>query len=310
MSNPVKVSLSLSQLQQDIITAARSAGVPFDEEKITEVLTVFEDQFTQTAVEFRTSTKPLSERGLSFRYVDLNHTHNPLSMALKAGLLPDDDSPMQQLLNQIADSVGLLGYGTDASVSHGLEKIWPFLDHAYPLRVFYDLPALPAAVTANDDYMQRHGLTTTSIIGVDFHNHSMNIYYPFPDVMRGERTHAPADLAAMLTDCGFERPSDEVLSYLSQSPIFNLTYSWESEDIQRFCVYVPVFSEADVPEFDPLLTRHAANVPFQTDARSFIIGYTLRRSGSDYIKIENDYDGNIMGVLQTSLMVPPVPADE
>ena len=100
-----------------------------------------------------------------------------------------------------------------------------------------------------------------------------------------------------------------VVSFTNNSTGENLTYSWDKPDVQRFCMYVPAFSEDDVPDFHPFLRRHAAGVPVQADRRSFIIGYTLRRDKPDYIKIENDYDGNIMDVLQTCIMVPPASED-
>ena len=97
----------------------------------------------------------------------------------------------------------------------------------------------------------------------------------------------------------------EVVEYATRGVALNLTFRYDSPDIQRLCLYVPAPTGDAVPTtFDPLLARVVGEAPIIADHRSFIPGATFTRSGP-FMKLEIDYTGTTLAALQRCIGVTP-----
>ncbi|MFD0319239.1 aromatic prenyltransferase [Streptomyces flavalbus] len=90
---------------------------------------------------------------------------------------------------------------------------------------------MPPAVAANAEFFARYGLDEVALIGVDYKNKTMNLYFQLPAAVRGD-LDAKAVLA-MLRETRMSEPSEEMLAYAAQAYRVYTTLSWDSGDIQR-----------------------------------------------------------------------------
>lgn len=292
--------LNFEQMVQDVAQAATIGGVEFDEAILREVMSVYRKPFTETAVEFRLTTKPLDKRDLSVRYVDFFYNENPYPLALETGLLPDARRPVDALLPAIYERFDVIGTGLDIGVTYGLEKLWAF-PGVVPLSRALEFDALPPSVAAYEDFFVRYNMRHFSLFAIDYRNATTNLYF----MTESPTDRDPEVLAAMLRDLGFTIPSEEVLAYCAMTPSIALTFSWDSPVIERACFYVPHPEPSRVPRWmDPFVGRFVDQMPMQTDQRAYVISWTAGRRG-DYVKLENDYSGTVMAAFQRSLTATP-----
>ena len=286
-------------LHRDLAATAALIDVKFDGEKTSRILDVFEVGFTAQPVEMRTTTKPAEKRGLSYRFVDFAGQYDdPLAVAIEAGMV-DGSSRVATLAREAAQGE-LMGWGVDAEVSRGIEKIWPFLGKSRSLAdVRTHLPSIPDAVVKSIEPLLEHGMRQYSIVAADFEHETCNLYFPLQD--RSSVTlsnfRSLAEALGLQVDAG-------LLEYMTHGLFANFTYNWKSDEVQRFCVYVPAPTPADVPSLPEPIPSMVAKAPFASETRAFIMGPTLTR-GEPYVKIETDWSGTIMGVFQQCMAVHP-----
>jgi hypothetical protein len=293
----------LEKLVDDLLATAALAEVPAEPEAVRRDVAAFAESFRGAAIETRTTTKPVEERGLSYRFVELDRPTDPHRQALDAGLLSPGDRPVDRLVPELKERFEILGWGVDFEVSHGLEKIWPFLACGYPVEEACALSSLPAAVRDHADFFARHGLTHFSIVAADYRHESANLYFMIPP----DEALSEARIDAMLDELGMPALR-EMVRFASRGVALNLTFRYDAPDIQRLCLYVPAPTAADVPvSLDPLLERLVERAPVRADHRSFIPGATFTRSGP-YMKLEVDYTGTTLAALQRCVAVRPLAA--
>lgn len=300
----------LQQLFTDIEISAELAQVPFDKQCVQKVLQQFGSHFATAPVEFRTTNKPDGKRALAFRYVDLQTPHDPFQMAVDGGLLQSTGAETEQLLRTLQTEFSILGWGVDATTHTGLEKIWVFLDYKYPIEHAYAIESAPAGFVRADAYHKRFGLNQFTICGLDFHNRSTNLYFPFPQALQGETVFSRQEIADMIVGIGGELPDTTVIEQLRYTPIVNLTYTWDSDEIARLCFYYPTINPVTTDESDPLIKTYIDDAPIRANHRAFIMGHAFGPKGS-YRKVENDYDGQMLDMFAQAVSVPMwQPVDE
>lgn len=286
-------------LRDDVDKMAELIGVEVNAERTDRVLEVFSRGFDTSPVEMRTTNKPGEARGLSYRFVDFEGLYpDPLKTATEAELIKAEGR-VWEFAKESAKGE-LLGWGVDAGAAVGLEKIWPFLGKSHSLqKVEERMPSLPDSILKARPSLLKHGMSQYSIVAADFANETCNLYFPLQD-----RKWASADNFRSLADSLGLHVDDELIPYMAQGLFANFTFSWTSEEVQRFCVYVPAPSADAVPPLGERVTSVLEGAPFATDARGFIMGPTLGREAS-YVKIETDWSGRIMGVFQQCMGVQP-----
>lgn len=293
---------NLESLSRDISSTAELAGVSADRNRIDTVIEAYADGFRDHAVELRTTTKSSDRRGLSFRFVDLVDTErDPYQVALDHGLLQAEDHPVHRLLGEVREHCELAGWGVDAEASFGLEKLWPFLKHGYPLEKLEEFESIPPSALAIAPTLAEHGMRHFSIIAADFRHRSSNLYFMLQDRSVAER----GNLASLAEALGL-RVDDSLLDYMSQGVAANVTLTWDQPGALRFCVYVPAPSPEAVPaafaEPIPTLVREA---PVAAEQRMFIMGPTFT-DADPYVKIEIDWTGTTLGALQACMAATPL----
>ncbi len=292
---------SLATLFNDLVTIAELTGVGYSEETLRRVLATFENGFLNHSIQIRSTTKPVDKRDLCFRYLDLESREHPFDYAVEHGEIVPGAHPIFSWLPEVAERFPALGYGVDFEALRGLVKIWQFIDGAYDPEALRALPAMPRSFEPSLPILQELGLDSATIVGADFVNGSINLYF---------RPSAPSHTTGQLvTDfcerLGFQRPSLAAQAHAARAGCIAVTYGWESDAIERLCFYVPGFTREGVPAHDPLLRRFAANVPAIVDDPHFIVGWSHGARGT-YLKIEDDYTGDVSSIFGAAMAVAKV----
>jgi hypothetical protein len=283
-------------MYQDIVTTARLVEVPYSEEVIKRTLNTF-GGFSRSAVQFRTTTKPMSHRRLDVRYEEIGSPEMPLEVARKAGYFRDEGRDIDKLLPQLYEHFPYLGDGMDFDVLDGITKFWFFPKGPFPVEKAFELSAMPRSVAEHAWYYEKYNLSAVYIIAVDFFSRTMNLYFPFMHPSH----HTQEALRGMVEDLGFEAPPEEAITYSLPGISAALTYSWDSPRLNRICFYVGFPNRATTPKgMHPVIDRFIHEVPAYKDS-VYQISWTFGAKGA-YIKVENDYTGNMMEKFVKALM--------
>lgn len=281
------------QLFEDFKTAVKTIDAPINEAAAIEMFNAFPQFFTnqpETALlMFRITSK--AQRNVSMRYIDYDTPHDAFSMAVDAGVITREGHPIEDLMLQTQEKVNMWGYGVDFSSALGFEKIWPFFD---PITIdeAHKMPAMPQASHEHLDFYRKWGLLWMDVLALDFRAKTMNVYFPIK--MPGH--FSPEQLAELITDLGFERPSDQELALCTNNVAVYITYNWESLEPQRVCFTVPIPPHMDVPILDPVFEPFLTDVPLNTDAKGNTVALTFGKDFS-YYKLERDYNGRLPQII-------------
>ncbi|MBN1563450.1 MAG: hypothetical protein JXA10_06415 [Anaerolineae bacterium] len=301
----IQTNVDIQELYRHIEIVAEMAEVPVDQEQVKRILNVYQAQFEQGAVSFRTTTKPVGKRELSVRYIDVENDHDPYAMALDNGLLTEEGHPIERLLADAREQYPMMCYGVDVGASHGIEKIWPLFDAALPVEDLFKLPSMPESVRAYTDHFAKFDLELFTLFAIDYHNKSMNVYFP----IKYPGQYPPERCAEMISDLGFQVPDDEELAVNAHTGIIYYTFTWESPQCERFSFgvpHVPVPSEQFPMHWHPVFERLCNEMPVLAPERKASVQTAyLPDSSKDYRKIEIDYTGTMMMALGATIMLIP-----
>ena len=292
---------SLVTLRADLIAVAKLTGVAYCENTLERVLNTFEKGFLNHSIQIRSTTKPLDKRDLCFRFLDLESREHPLEHALRKGEVSPNGHEIYDWLPTLAEHFPALGYGVDFEATRGLTKIWQFIDGAYNPEALQALPIMPRGYSASLPLLRELGLDSLTIVGADYVHNSVNLYFRPSQASH----HTGALVSTACERLGFAPPSVTAKVHASKTGCIAVTYGWQSPSIDRICFYVAGFSREDVPAYDPLLRNYARNVPALVDDPRFIVGWSHGPRGT-YLKIEDDYTGDVSNIFETAMAVPTI----
>jgi hypothetical protein len=289
--------IDYGQLKKDLETAAQIADVPYDGDAIESVLDAYKDYFSHSPMLFRTSTRPKGQRRINVRFIEIEVPIDPFPTAFANGFITRDDHPIFDLHDDIVADTPVAGYGVDVAVPSGLQKIWLFLSELVPLGEVLEIPHFPGSFKAHADFLYKYGFNSVEVVAFDYSSKSINLYF----IPQHYGALSPEKVTEMLGDLGLEIPSPEILGYCCRAVSIYPTFTWASDEVQRICFTVPAPMPDMMPtHLHPLLERYYANAPVQSDRRIFMFSPTPSRDGL-YIKIENDYTGTTLMMMQQSM---------
>jgi len=281
VSSGFKCNTDLNQMVKDILKLGEITGVKCDEKGIWKVLNTYSKYYIGSPVSMRTTTKPVENRDISIRYVEMMMPHNPdpYTTAVDEGLLKIDDHPIHEMILDAQNTFDIMGYGVDLDARIGLSKIWPFVVPG-SIKPIFSMKSIPTSMKKYEDYFFRHGLTAFSLFAFDFSHKTVNIYF-----------------MPLIEELGLNIPSNEVIEKCRDAAHLNFTFSWESDKIERLCFGMACNDSNDVPvHFNPLIREFVDKTPLQSEKHKFVWGVTITNNGL-YYKIENDYNGTMVDFL-------------
>jgi hypothetical protein len=278
----------LAGLYSAIEEAAELLDAPCSHEKVWPILTAYGDALPQAVIAFRMANGSRNEGELDCRFTMLPKDVDPYALALEHGFVPKTDHPVGALLADIHAQFPIDCCGIDFGVVGGFKKTWSFFppDNLQKLSELAEIPSMPRSLAANLDYFARYGLDEkASLIGIDYRNKTLNIYFGDPPAAIFEREN----IKAMLSEIGMPEPSEEMLGLGEVSFGIYVTLSWDSPRIERICFAVMTTDLLGLPvPVDPKIQQFAREYPCAAAERRFVYAVTVSPKG-EYNKLQSYY---------------------
>lgn len=290
--------IDVNQIKKDTIQGAKLLGVRYSQNLIDQVFDEFEDKFAHHIVDFKTTNKVVEKRGLFFRYLEENRSCIAWDRANQSQLLPKMNREVDRLIPEMYETFPLMADGVDFEVNQGLVKIWLLTKGHFPVEEAFKVPSLPKSVIAHREFFKKYHLDTLHIIAADYYHNSMNLYF----VVYHPDQKTPDFYKKLLQDQNIEIPPNKILELCSQTVEIAVTFNWKSSTIERLCCYVPGFTRDTLPQdIDPLFTQFSRECPSLVENPSTVPGFSFSPKGGTYIKLDLDYNGQMVPLFLKSL---------
>ena len=289
-----KCTNDLELMIKDFAKICDITSVNFNETATRKVFDVFEKFFIGAPISIRTTSKPVERRDVALRYVEFFMPHNPdpYTKAINEGLIEKDDHPIHEMIQEAMDTFQLMGYGVDVDANTGLSKIWVFIVPG-SIEPIFSMKSAPESMKKYRDYFIKHDLTAFSLFAFDFLHKTTNIYFMLKQPPKATYDNC----IALVEEIGFGADIEDVMKECLKAVHLNYTFSWDSDEIERFCFGIESDDPKEVPvHIHPLMKKFVDETPLQSDSRKLLWGVAFTRKGL-YYKIENDYNGAMIDFL-------------
>ena len=136
--------------------------------------------------------------------------------------------------------------------------------------------------------LRKHALTLLAIIGFDFSNKTMKIYF----MLKMPPTAIREKCESLVKECGFKIESPEIMQKCCDAAHLSYTFSCDSNKVERICFGIVCHNLKEVPVHShPLMKDFIEKTPLQCEKDKFIYSITFAPKGL-YYKIENDYNAS------------------
>lgn len=266
---------------------AKTCGVEIQEEKLRPVFECYREPLEHDTVYIKTTDRARTPREFFIRPGNAGKWFDLAAMAKNHGLGDFDDHPLYQAYMCICKIVNAIGSMVDISVDGEIKKFYAYFPHrGLPLAAIRPCENLPASIFKNVGLVESLGMERFVIFGVDFQHNSFNFYYH-----TGELRLNRAKLESIFTALEFPLPSEAVLAELERATTIYLTFTYDSDRIERLCFTRIYEDDMTKPvEFAPALREFIEEAPIKVDKRNLLIGFTFDKKGM-YLKVELDYRG-------------------
>ncbi|MFE6288281.1 aromatic prenyltransferase [Streptomyces sp. NPDC057877] len=232
MSEGISEGTGAEGLYSAIEKSARLVDAPLSRDKVWPILSAYADGLSAdggvifslqagsrvTEMEYSVQVSP----GIGDAYAH----------ALANGILTETDHPVSTLLTETVGLAPTSEHYIDCGIVGGFKKIYANFPHdQQKVSKLADLPSMPPSVGENAEFFARYGLDDVALIGVDYKNKTMNLYFQVPAATAGNL--GAQTVKAMLRETGMSEPSEKMLAYASGAYRVYATLSWEAKGIHR-----------------------------------------------------------------------------
>ncbi|GAA2347082.1 aromatic prenyltransferase [Streptomyces kunmingensis] len=264
--------------------AAGLLGIACSREKMSPVLTAFQDLITDPVV-FNIVTSKGRVGDLSFDFMTPPGAGDPRARALAHGLVDETDHPIRSLFTEIQERFPLQSFGVDYGVTRGFNKAYAFFPLG-ELQSLADLAAVPSMPRALSDQMGAfadHGLgDKVSAVAVDYARRSWNVYF---NGLSPQHV-GPAAVTSMLREFGLPEPSEQFLEFAGTSAALYPTFGWDSSKVERLCFSTRTTDPAALPaRIEPKLGMFAAHAPYAYDGDRVLVYAGAVSPAEEYYKL-------------------------
>ncbi|XRQ14266.1 aromatic prenyltransferase [Actinomadura welshii] len=241
--------------------SARMLDVPFSRDKVWPILTTFGEALGENLVVLGVQTGERHAGELDYSFAAPPSVGDPYPYARSKGFVAETDHPVGSLLSDIHAHIPVREYGIDCGVVTGFRKFYAHFPHdLQKLSKLTDIPSMPHAVAENAGLFARYGLDDVAMIGVNYEQRTMSVYFQFG--VEGQLE--PKAIRSMLREIGLHEPDNRTLEYVHRTMRANFTFGWESSKITRVALAPPPRRGLDLAALPTRLAPHIAR--FATSA--------------------------------------------
>jgi hypothetical protein len=255
------------KLYAAIEEAARLVGAPCSRDKVWPILAEYRNGFAEGGVVFSAQAGERHAGELDYGIAIPPSIEDPYAHAVANGFVEASDHPVSTLLSDVRARCDVAEHFADCGVVGGFRKLYAhFPRDLQDVRKLAEIPSMPRAVADNVDLFTRHGLENVVMVGANFKNKTVSLYFQFT----AESRPTPDVLRSLLREIGMTEPDERMLEFAHRSFRANLTLSWESSEILRV---------AFAPPPGPGLDLSAVPIPVGPHLEKFVTSAPRAYSG-------------------------------
>ncbi|MCD0448188.1 hypothetical protein LO762_03095 [Actinocorallia sp. API 0066] len=250
------------KLCSDLAETAGILGVPFHRRRVWPILETYRRTFADSGIAFSVHVGEDDVKELNFAFAVPSEIGDPYGHALSRGFVTAADHPAHTLLAEVRARCEVAEHFVDCGVRGGFRKLYAHFPH--DLRSLSDiaaLPSMPKSVTENADLFARHGLEHVAMVGINYRDEAVSLYFQF-----GADGHpSVATVRALLHEIGLAEPDERLLEFAHRSLRANITLGWDSPRITRVALAPPprrgLRVSALPTRLEPHIERFATSAP-------------------------------------------------
>ncbi|WP_165966833.1 aromatic prenyltransferase [Actinomadura sp. 7K507] len=241
---------------------ARLLGVPCSRDQVWPTLSAYRDALKEGGVAFSVHAGERHAGELNYALTLPPSIDDPYAHAVSHGFVAETDHPAGSLLYDIEARCAVAEHFVDCGVVGGFRKLYAhFPQDLQKVAKLADIPSMPPAVAENVDLFTRYGLEDVAMIGVNYRQRHVSVYFQFAPENRPE----PDAVRSMLAEIGLPEPDGPLLEFAHKTLRANLTLGWDSPEILRVALAPPPRRGLDpsaVPaRIEPNVERFATSSP-------------------------------------------------
>ncbi|WP_078899998.1 aromatic prenyltransferase [Streptomyces sp. SBT349] len=212
---------------------ARLLEAPCSRDTVVPILTAYGDPISEVGIHFNVTTGAGRTGELDFTFTVPPTIDDPYAHALANGLVEATDHPVGSLLSDFRERCAVNEYLVDCGVVGGFRKVYVhFPRELQSASELADIPSMPRAVAENAGFFARHGLDNVAMLGIDYQNKTLNLYFQ----LSPESPLEPKTILAMLREAGLPEPNEGMLDFARKAFRVNVTLGWDTSEIVRIAL--------------------------------------------------------------------------
>jgi hypothetical protein len=266
--------------------AARMLDAPCSRDNVVPLLTAFSEALADGLIVFSVQTGKRHAGELDYSFKVPAAIGDPYPYALSHGFVEKTEHPVGAVLSDVHARISVDEFGIDCGVAGGFKKFYAhFPDDMQTVAQLAEIPSMPRAVADNADLFARYGLEKVVMVGVDYKNKTINLYFQFEADGRPEASA----IRSLLRETGLYEPTDQMLEFAQRAMRANITLSWDSSKIVRVTFAPPPARNTGpsvVPApIEPHIERFVMNAPRTYDGERMGLYGVKWFSDGEYIDV-------------------------
>jgi 4-hydroxyphenylpyruvate 3-dimethylallyltransferase len=287
-------TFSSRKFVDDVRHVCEAVGAPFSETNTRQVLDVYGPSFRRGAVLWRITNRPGD--AVNYRFYETTST-DTITPALEAGILDARNPVLALLKSWSALYEGSAEQSCDFDAEKGLAKAWVYLGGLRPLDDILDAEDVPDSVRRHRQMFKDLDLTIVRHVAVDYHSHTVNLYFRAPGPLSAKQAARYAALA------GSPAPSAEEVEEMSRflNPTgftFSVTMAFSTGSISRVAFYALKLAPGTFPSLSQRLLTFFKEAPSYDEEEMNAIAWSFGSGGTKYIKAERSYCGELVPLMR------------
>ncbi|KAI5455845.1 prenyltransferase-like protein [Mariannaea sp. PMI_226] len=293
MSSPKFSSFSPDRLLADIKHVCQVVGASYSEEMTKRIIEVYATSFHRAAVLWRVTDRPGD--AVNYRFYERERT-DTIQLAIDAKLLDSQNPmiPIFQSWSRLFEGAPIQLCDFDAE--KGIVKAWLYLSGYRQLDDILDAPGVPDTIRHHRKTFHSLNLTILRYVAVDYHAHTINLYFRAPGPLSFE---AAANYVAL---AGSPPPLwedyKEMVSFLNPDGFaFGVTIDCNTGFIGRVAIYAIKLPTGKSPVLGQRLAQFFQEAPSYDKEDFNAVAWSYGKSGKSYMKAERSYSGELIQLL-------------
>ncbi len=287
----------IAEMKEAINKAVSLAGVNCDNQILDSIIKAYEVSLSniRTNIVLGTTTRKVEHRGLTVHFSDIFNQLNPYKVAVENQLLPNNGMPADKYIDEVLETVPVLGYMIEFNVAVGIESIGIMCASHLPqkLEKMAALKNSPESLKVNFPILNNRGIRYASIYGVNYLKGTTWIYCMGNQVSG----YSCEWVQSLLEDFAYKIPTKTILELCLNANSITIEFSYIKNQPDSITFQMCVNSFDEIPKnLNNFIENFGKNLNFRSEKKKYLYAITFTKSGQ-YLHLKGDYSGTMVDCL-------------